>query len=81
MGLAKPSRNLPGHISRRKCYYGSCQSRWMIHYQREPRLSKPLVEAGILSGKDWAPIAWGDNQNPPRNGCCFLDKDQENRKV
>ena len=36
----------------------------MIHYQWEPRLSKPLVEAEILSGKDWAPIARGDNQNP-----------------
>lgn len=49
----------------------------MIHYQWEPRLSKPLVEAEILSGKDWAPIAGGDNQNPPRNGCCFLHKDHE----
>lgn len=47
----------------------------MIHYQWEPRLSKPLVEAVILSGKHWAPIAWGDNQNPPRNSCCVLDKD------
>lgn len=50
----------------------------MIHYQWEPRLFKPLVEAEILSGKDWALIAWGDNQNPPRNSCCFLDKDHEN---
>lgn len=50
----------------------------MIHYQWEPRLSKPLVETEILSGKDWALIAWGDNQNPPRNSCCFLDKDHEN---